>query len=148
MIVLRVLFSVALFTAPFLAFAIFSDEQNDALVLLLPLVGCIPAVIGALIVFLPVEAWMKRTGRRRALEIVIPILGALLIFGVLLVIGLANGRLVKIVEGLVRDPGNNGFGILVWSALGLVWGLVWRASDWLLSAFNWLRRRAGAGHAA
>ena len=62
----------------------------------------------------------------------IPLAGALLIVIFLLVVAIATGRMRTFARRM-RAGGLNALApVVVWSVLGVIWGALWRVSDWLL----------------
>jgi hypothetical protein len=127
----RIIVAVVLFCLPFALFIAASRKPDNMMFLLFPLFGAVPAIIFALILFVPVEALLNARGMPGAKNIVIPLLGASLVF--LFAIGMeaysgSLGRfLARITEGGLAALAP----MLLWSVLGVAWGLIWRSTEWL-----------------
>lgn len=134
MVLLRVLLCAVVFTAPVALYIIMSGKKDNLLLLLFPMIGIIPAVIGALLVFWPLEALLDGTGRPAWKNYFVPIAGACLIIAVVAIVGGISGKLAMMLERIASNPVNNGGPILLWMVLGLIWGILWRMSDWALTA--------------
>ena len=82
MILLRLLICLLLFYLPFIL----------ALLLLFPLFGTIPAVLGALLFFLPIEMYLSAHGLSHWNNVVIPVAGSLLIVIFMFVVLIVSGN--------------------------------------------------------
>ena len=131
MIVARIIVSVVLFCLPILIFVVLSRKPDNALLLILPLAGAIPAIIAALVLFVPIESYLDARGLGHLKNVAIPLAGATVIFIFMIIMGLAWGNLGTLLGRLV-DGGVAAWGVfLLWSVLGALWGLIWRSTEWL-----------------
>lgn len=124
----RIVVAVALFVLPFILFIWSSGKQENAMILIFPFFGAIPAIVGALVLFLPVELFLDSRGLGGWKNLVIPVVGFILPIIFAIVMGTVWGSL----DTLVRNLGNGGWGAwIVWGVFGAFWGFVWRATEWL-----------------
>jgi hypothetical protein len=137
MFVLRLVVALALFCAPLLLYVVASRKADNALLLILPFVGAIPGALGALLVFAPLERHLRARGLERFENVAVPAAGALLIVVFLVVMLLPSGRLFTLPQRLRRGGWNAVAPLLVWSALGALWGALWRASEWVVATLRW-----------
>ena len=136
----RVIVSVAIFCAPFLLFVILSANPDNGLILIVPFFGAIPAIIGALVLFLPAEILLDRLGLPKLKNIVVPLIGASLIAIFMIVMGAMQGELSLYGERLLQDPAMFVSVMAVWIVFGAVWGVVWRMTEWLAFRFRLVKR--------
>jgi hypothetical protein len=134
LLVARLLISVALLCSPFALIVIGSVGRRNAgslIWLLIPFFGGVPAVLGALLVFAPLEGILDARGLGHLKNVAVPLAGALLI--VIFVVGSlgARGKLAML-RTRIASGGINVIGpMLLWSALGVIWGVLWRLSEWI-----------------
>jgi hypothetical protein len=136
MILFRLLICLILFNLPFILFVTASRNKDNALVLLFPLFGTIPAVIGALLLFLPIEIYLSSHALGRWSNIAIPVAGSLFVVIFMLIASIVSGNPLRFFSRLRRDWQQTLGAMLLWSVLGTIWGAVWRLSHWLLVAMN------------
>jgi hypothetical protein len=139
MILLRILVCVMLFCLPFVLFVAASRKPENGMWLIFPVFGAVPAIIGALLVFAPIEAALDARGLGHWKNAAIPLAGASLIFIFVLVMQGLSGKLGLMFARIAEHPGQTLVPLLVWSVLGAFWGLLWRATAWLgLAIRSWL----------
>ena len=136
----RIVVSVAIFCAPFLLFVALSSNPDNGLILIVPLFGAIPAIIGALVLFLPAEMLLDRLGLPKLKNIVVPLIGASLIAIFMIVMGAVWGNLSLYGERLLQDPTMFMGVMAVWMVFGAAWGVAWRITEWLAYRFGLVRR--------
>ncbi|MCK0127958.1 hypothetical protein [Erythrobacter sp. F6033] len=110
------------FCAPIVLIVATASEPATALLLLVPILGLIPAYIIALILFVPVEGLMQRRGIGWLSNLAVPFMGAVGALLSFVVLGAFWGELDVMLRNLARDPYAFGF----WIFLGVVWGFLWR----------------------
>ena len=135
----RVVVSVLLFCAPFLVFVLLSADPANGLILIVPFFGAIPAILGALILFVPAEMLLDRLGVPWLKNIVVPLLGASLIAIFMIVMGSWQGELSLYAERLLQDPAMFVSVMAVWIVFGALWGVAWRCTEWLARRIGWVR---------
>ena len=131
MILLRIFISLLLACAPFAAFIVSSGKPENMLLLIIPFFGAVPAVIGALLVFVPIECKLEASGLRALKNVLVPAAGTLLVLIFMVIMGLTSGSLVLLFKRLFADPA----GVGVWMVLGGLWGVVWRISAGVAALF-------------
>jgi hypothetical protein len=136
MILFRLLLCLILFNLPFILFVAASRNKDNALVLLFPLFGTIPAVIGALLLFLPVEMYLSAHALGHWNNVAIPVAGSLFIVIFMLIASIKSGKPLQFFSRLRKDWQQTLGAMLLWSVLGTIWGAAWRLSHWLLVAMN------------
>ena len=132
-ILLRVLATAALLTAPFVVLAVLSGKAEGALWLMLPFILLVPILFAALVVFLPAERLSAALGL--SANVTIPVLGGVL--GALVAFA-AFGRareivLAKFVSGDLATIG----AVIGIVTAGVLIGLAWRMSAWALAKWGW-----------
>ena len=131
MILIRVIVCMVLFCLPFLLLVAASGKPEAMLWLIFPFFGAIPAVLGALLVFWPLEAWLDRHGKSHLKNRAIPIAGALLVFVFALVMWTLSGNVLQNLGRLFSGEGEGIWPFAVWSVLGAFWGGLWRFTAWV-----------------
>jgi hypothetical protein len=127
----RMVVSVPLFCLPIILFAVLSGKPDNMMFVLFPVFGAIPAIIAALVLFVPLESVLDARGMPQYKNVLVPVAGASVVFIFTLVTGLAAGSLGTMITRL-STGGSAAWGAYVlWSVLGAVWGLVWRSTEWL-----------------
>ena len=91
--------------------------------LIFPFFGAVPAILGALIVFAPLEAVLDARGLGHWKNAAVPLAGASLIFIFVLVMQGLAGKLGLMVSRIAEHPGQALAPLLVWSVLGAFWGV-------------------------
>jgi hypothetical protein len=138
LIVARLLISLALLCAPFALFAIGTRSAGGLIWFMFPVVYGTPALLGALLFFAPLEGFLNARGLGHLKNVAVPLAGAVLIVLFTFLFLKATGGLSKALAR-VSSGGPAAVGALaLWSAVGAVWGAVWRLSDWIAA-------RAGLG---
>lgn len=127
----RILICSVLLCAPLLFYVIGSRKSENALWFLFPMFGGVPAILGALFIFVPLEGFLDAQALGHWKNAAVPLAGSLLIFAVVLLRCVVSGhflsRLQRIFTGEPMWP------FLLWSILGAIWGALWRLSDWIVS---------------
>ena len=127
----RLLISAALFVVPFALLALGSKGEHAAMWLLFPIFAAIPGILGALILFAPVEAMLDARGLQSYKNVAVPAAGALIAPILFIVMIMASGK-VTLALGRLANGGINGWGpIGLWMLLGAVFGMFWRLTAWL-----------------
>jgi hypothetical protein len=132
MILLRLLICLILFYLPFILFVAASRNKDNALWLLFPLFGTIPAVLGALLIFNPIENYLSGHGLGHLNNIATPVAGSLLIVIFMLITSIASGNFPRYFSRIYKEGKHILGPLLFWSLLGTIWGVVWRLSHWLI----------------
>lgn len=120
LIIARMIVAVVLVCVPILLFVLVSGRPENALWLIFPFFGAVPAIVGALVLFLPVEVLLDSRGLSHWKNMVVPLVGFLLPIVFMIVMG--------------RKPfadGNNLIWLIVWGVFGAFWGFAWRGTEWL-----------------
>ena len=138
MILIRVMVCIALFCVPFFVLIALEGRPEALIYLMFPMFGAIPGILGALLVFAPLEWLLDLLGLGRLKNVAIPLAGALLIFVLALVMASLSGKPELMLGRLMTGGANVAAPFLVWSALGALWGALWRFTDWIGAR---LRRR-------
>ena len=131
LLLVRLLISAAMFSAPFALLAFASKSQNGAMWILFPLVAAVPGVVGALLLFVPVEALLDARGLQSYKNLVVPLAGALIAPIMLVVMATAGGKVALFMERLSSGGANASGPIVLWMILGAVFGALWRLTGWL-----------------
>jgi hypothetical protein len=127
MIVARIIVSVVLFCLPILIFVILSRKPDNALYLIFPMFGAIPAIVAALVLFVPIESYLDGRGLGHLKNLAIPLAGATVVFIFTVVMGVVWGNLTTMLGKLASGGVATWGAFLLWSVLGALWGLVWLA---------------------
>ena len=140
MIILRLLICLMLIYLPLIVYVAGSRRQpENALWLLFPLYGTIPAVLGALLIFVPIESYLGARALGHWNNIAIPLAGALLIVIFMVLASIVSGNLLKYFSRIVKDGKHMIGPLLFWSVLGAIWGATWRLSNWILAGVGLTR---------
>ena len=138
LLAVRLLISAAMFTAPFALLAFGSKRTHSDMWLLFPLFAAVPGVLGALILFAPLEALLDSRGMQISKNFAVPAAGALIAPILLLVMTAKSGKLRLVLSRYSKD-GRKAWGPLVlWMVLGAIFGVMWRSTEWI-AAFLGLR---------
>lgn len=132
MTLLRLLLCLILFYLPFILFVATSRNKENALWLLFPLYGTIPAILGALLLFIPVEMYLSAHALGHLNNVAIPVAGSLLIVIFMFIASIVSGNLPRYLSRIYKEGKHMLAPLLFWSLLGTIWGAVWRLSHWLL----------------
>ena len=132
MILLRLLICLILFYLPFILFVAASRDKENALWLIFPLYGTIPAVLGALLLFIPIEKYLNAHALGHLNNVAIPVAGSLLIVIFMFMASIVSGNLHQFLSRIYKGGKHVLGSLLLWSLLGTLWGAVWRLSHWLL----------------
>ena len=138
MILIRILVCIVLFCLPVLALIALEGRPEAMIYLMFPMFGAIPAVLGALLVFVPIEWFLDRRGLSHLKNIAVPLAGALLIVLFSLVVFGLSGKLGLVIERIASGGLAQLAPFLLWSVLGAFWGGLWRFTAWVGTR---LRRR-------
>ena len=131
LILARLLISLALLCAPFALLVIGSRRAEGLIWLMFPVVGGIPALLGALLIFAPLEGYLNARGLGHLKNVAIPLAGTVLIVIFTIAVLAVSGNLAKSLAR-ISSGGVSAIGAFVlWSAAGAIWGAVWRLSDWI-----------------
>ena len=131
LLLVRLLISAAMFSAPFALMAFASKSQHGAMWILFPLFAAVPGVVGALLLFVPIEAILESRGLHSFKNVFVPLAGALIAPILLIVTTTASGKLGLVAERF-SSAGVNAWGpIVLWMVLGAVFGALWRLTAWL-----------------
>jgi len=131
LLLVRLLISAAMFSAPFALMAFASKSQHGAMWILFPLFAVVPGVVGALVLFVPIEAILESRGLHSYKNAFVPLAGALIAPILLVVTTAASGKIGLVVERY-SSAGVNAWGpIVLWMVLGAVFGALWRLTAWL-----------------
>ena len=103
------------------------------MLLIFPVFGAIPAILGALCVFAPLETYLDAQALGYLKNVAIPLSGSLLIVLFLLVRCLVSGHFFTQFQRIFASGLKETWPVLLWSILGLVWGVCWRISDGIVS---------------
>ena len=135
-ILLRILACMAVIAAPFVLLALASGKGDGLLWLIFPVVLAIPALMLLALVFAPVEAIAAANNFSRTLAVLIAgAIGAAVIWlGLLSLNANSQGKPIMTVVA----TGTSLKTTIIWMALAMLLGLVWRASEWLARAFGWI----------
>ena len=125
---------LALFCFSFLLLVSASRKPENALWLLFPIFGGIPVVLGALLIFVPIEIYLSARALGHLKNVAIPMAGALLIVIFMVVASIVTGNPLKYFSRISKEGMHIVGPILFWSVLGAIWGALWRLSDYLLGA--------------
>lgn len=131
-ILVRIVICVVLFCFPLLVYIWASRKPDNALWLIFPLFGGIPAVFGALFVFVPLEIFLDAQALGHLKNVAVPLSGALLVVFFIIFAWGISGNLSKVPERIATGGVHFVVPVLFWSFLGVVWGGLWRLSDWLV----------------
>ena len=131
LILARVVVSIILFCLPVFLFVIASRRRGNALYLLFPMFGAVPAILGALILFVPLEMTLEAQGLAEFKNPLVPLAGALIVFIFAFVMDALGGKPGASFVRLARGGMSTWGGFLVWSVLGAIWGGIWRSTEWL-----------------
>lgn len=94
--------------------------------------GTIPAVLGALLLFIPIEMYLSAHALGHLNNVAIPVAGSLLIVLFMFIASIVSGNLPRYFARLCKEGKHILGPLLFWSLLGTIWGAVWRLSHWLL----------------
>lgn len=119
----RIALSCFLLWLPFLMFATLSADSNNALILIFPFFGTIPALIMALLVFSRIENVCAQSERRYFKYLFVPLAGVLSVF-IFKFVGYAPYLLVSGPEK-ENVPAASWDGMGDWFAGSFAWGIIW-----------------------
>ena len=132
MILLRLLICLILFYLPFIFFVAASRNKDNALWLIFPIYGTIPAILGALLLFIPIEKYLSAHALGHLNNVAIPVTGSLLIVIFMFIASIVSGNLPQFLSRICKGGKHLLGSLLFWSLLGTIWGAVWRLGHWLL----------------
>ncbi len=132
MFLLRALACVIMFVAPLLFFAAASLNPHVGLILLIPMIGLVPGLLIAIIVFTPIEVVLRRLRVEALANLFVPLAGGVTAALIIVVLVFQSAQPAAAIERLLADP----LGPAIWTAAGVAWGLVWRLSAWLVDRFR------------
>ena len=135
-LLVRILVCFALFCSPLFLYIVASRKSENALWLLFPLFGGIPATLGALFVFIPLEGFLDAQGLGHLKNVAIPLSGSLLIVIFLVLSCVVSGNYSMLSKRMLNGGLREIWPILFWSILGVVWGASWRLSDWIIRSIG------------
>lgn len=118
----RCLACIALFVVPFGLLIYSTGDQSMGIMMLLPMIGLVPALVIALVLFVPIEALCARMNMRWLANFAVPAMGALGAVLALLAIAIYHNSLDVMARNLSQSP--NGFWF--WIIAGVIWGVLWR----------------------
>lgn len=118
----RCLACIALFVVLFGLLIYSTGDQSMGIMMLLPMIGLVPALVIALVLFVPIEALCARMNVRWLANFVVPAMGALGAVLALLAIAINHDSLDVMARNLSQNP--NGFWF--WIIAGVIWGVLWR----------------------
>ena len=131
LLVVRLLISAAIFAAPFALMAVASKSEHGAMWILFPIFAAVPGMLGALILFAPIEALLDARGLHSYKNLAVPAAGALIAAIFFLVMTMASGK-TDVMLGRIASQGVNAWGpIVLWMILGALFGVFWRLTAWL-----------------
>lgn len=136
MIVVRLLVAFAMVCLPIVLLVAASRRAENLIFLIFPIVGGIPAALGALLIFAPLERLLEARGLGHLQNVAIPLAGGLLIVVFLFVALALSGKLARLPARLARAPGSVVGALVLWSVLGAAWGVLWRVSDRVVVAMG------------
>jgi hypothetical protein len=129
----RLAIGLILLWLPFILSTIISTDPNAGLILMLPFFFTIPAVIVALLIFAPLDRFLKGRGADAQSRILIPVSGMSSVVAFKLFV--SAPYLFSNKPGVENIPAAswNGMGFMILG--GLAWGIVWLLSGGIL---RWL----------
>ena len=98
----RIVVGIALFCLPVVILVVLSRKPESALYLLFPMFGAIPAIIAALVLFVPLESYLDARGLAHLKNVAVPLAGATVVFLFMIVMGSVWGNLGTMLNRLVR----------------------------------------------
>jgi hypothetical protein len=129
LVVARLLILLALICSPFVLVVLASRKPESAVLLIFPVVGSTPLILGALLVFAPLEGYLNARGLAHLKNAAVPLAGAVLIV-ILTFAGLwATGGLPKSLAGMSRTPISSIGAVVLLGIVGAICGTLWRLSD-------------------
>lgn len=128
----RSVICVLLFCLPLLLYILASGSAETSLILFIPFVGLIPALLGAWLLFSPLEALLDFLNIGNLRNIILPLAGGLLPLIVFAIIIEVSGDRRLILNRLSTGGMNEWGPLLFWIVLGVIWGGLWRISEWVL----------------
>ena len=134
MVILRALFCLTLFVAPMVLWVRAQCNRDSALVLILPLFGAVPAVLGAWFVFAPIEHGLDASGHPGWKDVVVPAAGSGLIVLFAVLASLTNAQPVATLRHLFTLQAFAAMSL--WMVAGAIWGGLWRLSARVLAAIG------------
>src|SRR3982750_3454061 len=130
LLLVRLLISAAMFAAPFALLAFASKSEFGGMWLLFPVFAAVPGVLGALLLFVPVEAVLEARGLQAYKNLAVPAAGALIAPILTLVMVTASGK-AHMLGRLVSDGVNAWGPLIMWMVLGAIFGWLWRVTAWV-----------------
>jgi hypothetical protein len=131
LLVARLLVSLALICSPFVLFVVASRKPESAIMLMFPVVGGTPVILGTLLIFAPLESYLNARGLGHLKNVAIPLAGAVLIVIVTFVGLWATGGLPKSLARISSAPVSAIGALVLLSVVGAIWGGLWRLSEWV-----------------
>ena len=131
LLLVRLLISAAMFAAPFALLAFAGKSELSGMWLLFPLFAAVPGVLGALLLFVPVESALDARGLQAYKNLAVPAAGALIAPILMVVMATAGGK-ADVMLGRFASQGVNAWGPLVlWMVVGAIFGWRWSVTAWL-----------------
>jgi hypothetical protein len=137
-ILVRIAVCFALFCAPLLFYVIASRKPENALWFLFPMFGGVPAILGALLVFVPLEGLLQARGLGHLKNVAVPLSGSLFVLIFLFVSCVVSGHFFTRLKRILNGGSQMTVSLLFWSFLGVLWGVSWRLSDWAVRSVGLL----------
>ena len=130
---------LVLFCLPFVLLAVASGRREGALYLMFPVILALPVVLGALIVFAPLESYLDGRGLGRLKNAAVPLAGGVLVVVVLAVvawIATTSGNphvRQRALDGFARYPVRQVLYVAAGAVPGAVAAALWRLTDWAVT---------------
>ena len=134
MVILRALFCLTLFVAPMLLWVRAQRNRDSALILILPLFGAVPAVLGAWFVFAPIEHGLDASGHPGWKDLAVPAAGSGLIVLFAVLASLTSAHPIAMLRRLFTRQALAAMSL--WMVAGAIWGGLWRLSAWAFAAIG------------
>ena len=133
LLVARVFVAFGLFCGPLVIYIIESGGAENWLWMILALFGAVPAIVGALILFVPIEMALNAARLGYLKNLVVPIAGGSLIFVFAFVMHIVDDKVsfATSFERITTMSAAQWSASVLWIAAGAMWGVAWRASEWL-----------------
>lgn len=119
---LRCLACVAIFLLPFFLLVASSQDASIGILFIIPMIGLVPGLVMALLLFVPIELLTRRLGIGWLANLLVPIAGAVGAIVVIYLIAISTDDMEVMARNMAEDPQAFYF----WPIAGAIWGIFWR----------------------
>ena len=129
MLAIRMLFSLLILVLPILA----ASAGAGGWAFLIGLIAGIPAVVVVFVVFLPLEVLCDIWKSNILKNILVPLSGPM-VFAIFMIV-MAGGNIKFLISRIDNGSGGEVFIMMGWGFAALIWGVIWRISEYVAVRF-------------